>query len=85
MDEAEFKIELIFTMYKDHQTTTQFMEYIKDKYKLDDYELTSLRIKIVNYQIETYGSQLTSSFIVKPYDIKRISINAYQRKKRRMK
>ena len=54
------KTELIFEIYKDQiiGDTQVFKGMITKKFKLTWEEIHNLYVKIINYQIDTYGIQL---------------------------
>lgn len=54
------KKELIFNMHKYDQIedTIEYKNKLCEKYGLDEHESHDLFVKIINYQIEAYGSQL---------------------------
>lgn len=49
---------LVFNIYKDVPMTKHKLKEIRTKYK--DINVTALRVKIVNYQIDKYGITLDS-------------------------
>lgn len=52
----EFKEELLFNKYKDTKICNS--DYLRCRYNDPDIDLTRLYTRIVNYQIDKYGSNL---------------------------
>lgn len=52
--------ELIFNIHKRDQIedTIKYKSHLTEKYGLDEHEAHDLFVKIINYQIDTFGNQL---------------------------
>ena len=79
----EFIERFIFEQEKDLpiKNKESFYKKLKDRYNLD--EMRDLYIKIINYQIDTYGESLANSELIDPrsYDeCKRRAKNSRKRK-----
>lgn len=72
MDKKEFTLEYLFTKYKDHPITPRLIKELADKYKLDEPQATELRVKLINYQIEYWGEQISTARENPPFDLKRV-------------
>lgn len=84
----EFIERFIFEKEKDtpFRNKETFYRTIKEKYKVEG--TRDLYIKIINYQIDTYGESLANSVLIDlrtREDCKRRSINAGLRRKYRLK
>lgn len=80
MDKKEFTLEYLFTKYKDHPITPRLIKELAEKYKLDEPQATELRVKLINYQIEYWGEQISTARENPPFDLKRVNQAHIQRK-----
>lgn len=72
MNYLEFKINLLFEKYKNYPITPKLMHEIKDKYNLNNDLTTDLRARLINYQIEYWGEQISTARENPPFDTKRV-------------
>ena len=72
MNYLEFKINLLFEKYKSYPITPKLMQEIRKKYELDKDLATDLRARLINYQIEYYGEQISTARENPPFDTKRV-------------
>jgi hypothetical protein len=62
----QFKIDYYFNLYKDKaiKSAELFRNYMKFKYKITDPKLLNkIYLKINNYQVERYGTNITKGCI----------------------
>ena len=82
------KNELIFNIHKNDiiENSVGYKRNLAKKYNLDEYTARNLFVKIINYQIETYGYQLQkyNDFVSKD-EYYRKNSNSKSRKYKRTK
>lgn len=72
MNYLEFKMNLLFEKYKSYPITPKLIQEIREKYKLNKDLTTDLRARLINYQIEYWGEQISTARENPPFDLKRV-------------
>lgn len=75
-------MNFLFELYKNKplNNSGKFKKEIKNNYSLNDKEISELYIKLVNYQVKTYGRTLDVFVPINSFD-KNVLINSKSRKR----